>query len=114
MRIAFDVKGTLDGYNETKVRALFKALHDAGHHVVVWSNSYGYAHDMAEQLKALGFNTEADSKYSDSDAEDRGNGMFDIAIEDDTSQTWLAAKKLVFVHELPDDVERFAEELTKC
>ena len=33
----------------------------------------------------------------------------DIAVEDDVSQTWLATKKLIFVHEIPSDESRFEE-----
>lgn len=111
MRIAFDVMGTLAGRNEVKVKALFKALHDLGHEVVVWSNSSSYAYDMAAKLRAEGFKTEAMTKYTDTlEAEDLE--LFDVAIEDDTSQTWLAAKRLVFVHEI-DDVDAIVRMLTK-
>lgn len=112
MRIAFDVKGTIDGPKGKFVLGLFKFLQDLGHECVVWSNSYGYAVD-AVMTHAL--NAEAMPKKGKGDFgyEDKAS-HFDIAIEDDTSQTWLAAKRFIWVHELPGamgGIKKLAEDI---
>lgn len=108
MKIAFDVKGTLDGRKEVEVRFLLKQFYDAGHEIFVWSNSFSYAVDMTEKLKTqYDIVAEPMSKFSTHD----GNEMMDLAFEDDTSQTYLAAKEIIFVHQLPEDIKEFAKQL---
>lgn len=111
MNIAFDVKGTLDGEKAAKLRDILVTLRDIGHKVYVWSNSYGYAVDMVKKLEPYlsveGESVEAISKYTRGDAKMESKTMMDIAFEDDESQTWLAAKKFVFVREIPNNFEEY-------
>jgi hypothetical protein len=100
MKIAFDVKGTIEGPKQKEVLELFSRLWTAGHEMFVWSNLESYAVDAVEKYNLP---ATAIRKYSSTDAEDRG--FMDIAIEDDPSQTWLGAKQIVFVHELPVKTE---------
>lgn len=100
MKVAFDVKGTIEGYNKETVLRLFKGLQAKGHKCVVWSNLYSYAVDA---IKDNGLtNTEAMDKMSKFDLRDRDMDPMDLAIEDDRSQTWLGAKRIIFVDELDD------------
>ena len=59
MKIAFDVQGTLSasGKRGDKVREFFNWLKDQGHDVIIWSNSHGYAKDMAQKLNHNKFQT---------------------------------------------------------
>lgn len=107
MRIAFDVKGTLDGYKKTSVRRVLKLFYDKGHDIIIWSNSYGYAKEMSESLIPYGLTTNAAAKYSMNDAKQENKPIMDAAIEDDMSQKWLAANKIVWVHDIPDTAEEF-------
>lgn len=105
MRIAFDVKGTLDGVDENRMVRLFRVLEKLGHTMIVWSSDSGFAVDV---MKKHGINGEIYTKYTKGSYEAESYGLMDVAIEDDRSQTWLAAKQIVFVHDVPDDVEAFA------
>lgn len=110
MKIAFDCKGTLIGFNEEKVLKLFHILESQGHELFVWSNSIGYAF---EAVKTHALNVGASHtmyKYTKGEAELEEIDVMDIAIEDDTSQTYLAANRFIFVHEIPDNVEEFAKQ----
>lgn len=102
-KIAFDVKGTLSGPHQDKVRRLFHFLQSQGHEMIVWSNSYAYALDI---VKELGLKAECMSKNMASDAELFENWI-DIAIEDDLTQTWLGAKRIVFINDIPEDITMF-------
>lgn len=111
MRIAFDVKGTIEGPKKQQVLHMFKAFQEAGHEVVVWSNSIFYAQSAVE-------NNDLKVEYMDKrmkgDYDFDESLFFDIAIEDDRSQTWLAAKKFLFVDEIPvnmGDVDLLIKEL---
>jgi hypothetical protein len=111
MTIAFDVKGTLEGPKGKFVLGLLLKLQEMGHECVVWSGSYGYAVDCVAKYGLE--NVRAESK-SDKWSRDEAN-FYDVAIEDDRGQTWLAAKKIVFVDELPNDpggVNRLADMIT--
>lgn len=101
MRIAFDVKGTIEGPKKKFVLALLYRLQDLGHEVIVWSNSYGYAVDAVRDnaLKA-----EATSKRGKGDYGFDDSTYVDVAVEDDTGQTWLAAKSFVWVNDIPEDM----------
>ena len=93
MKIAFDVKGTLDGPKGHIILSLLLYLQKQGHEVVVWSNVLTYA---AEFVNKHELKCEFMSKKMRSDLDER----FDWAIEDDTSQTWLDAKQFMFVDEI--------------
>lgn len=97
MKIAFDVKGTLDGPKTKFVLAMLIALQEMGHECIVWSNSYGYAVDCVRNLGLV--NVRAESK-TDKWSRDEAN-FYDVAIEDDKQQTWLAAKHFIWVDDIP-------------
>lgn len=103
MKIAFDVMGTLSGKDQNKVLHLFRTLEHMGHTMFVWSNSIQYAFDIVSQLKLAVPAERVLYKYSTFDVKkEEGLDIMDIAVEDDTSQTYLATKKFVFVHEIPE------------
>jgi threonine dehydrogenase-like Zn-dependent dehydrogenase len=97
MRIAFDVKGTLEGPKKNILLVVFAELQKRGHECVVWSNSYGYAVDA---VRDNDLNAEAMSKTTKWDVDDDQAKFVDVAIDDDSSQTWLAAKRFIWVHEI--------------
>lgn len=100
MKIAFDVKGTLDGWNEVLVLKLLRAMKAAGHEVVVWSNSAGFARDAVEKYN---LNVPYQWKQEKRDLDCAVNPeehYFDLAVEDDTRQTYLAAKEFLWVHDI--------------
>jgi len=97
-RIAFDVKGTIEGPKKALVLHIFEQLQAQGHECIVWSNLYSYAVDAIKDNNLQ--NTYAISKLSKGDCAARGEEMFDLCIEDDRSQTYLGAKKFAFVDEL--------------
>lgn len=101
MRIAFDVKGTIEGPKKALVLKLFKGLQAKGHECVVWSNSISYAADAVKDN-----NLEADFMWKKSkiDLKESGSSPFDMAVEDDRSQWWLGAEKFLFVDELNDEL----------
>lgn len=107
MKIAFDVKGTIDGPNQDKVLRLFRALQQQGHEMVVWSSRYSYATGAVAKHS---LSAEALPK-TDKWGEVAESDYMDIAI-DDEPQTWLTAKRLILVRDLPADVEAFAAALT--
>lgn len=109
MRIAFDVKGTIEGPSKAKVLQLFRALRAQGHELIVWSNSYGYAMDAVRDNT---LDCPFQSKTTKWDVDNDESQFVDLAIDDDSSQTWLAAKRFIWVHELPDDIDTFAKQLT--
>lgn len=111
MRIAFDVKGTIDGPKQKFVLGLLKMLQEQGHDITVWSNSFSYAVDAVKQH---GLNAKVQSKKSRSDMDCEEQDYFDICVEDDTSQSYLAAKRFIWVHELPSamgGIKKLAEEI---
>lgn len=95
MKIAFDVKGTLLGPKQKYVLMLLEELQGRGHEITIWSNAFPYTLDAVKvhDLK----NVTTQSKYAKSEL----TNLFDYAIEDDTNQTWLAAKKFIWVHDIP-------------
>lgn len=99
MRIAFDVKGTIDGPKGSVILEAFRRLQRLGHTCVVWSNAHSYA---TEAVEKHGLVAEAMSKKMMLDY-GSANEIFDVAIEDDRSQgRWLGAKRFVFVDEIAD------------
>jgi hypothetical protein len=97
MRIAFDVKGTLQGPKGKFVLGLLLELQKMGHECIVWSNSFGYAVDCVDKYGLK--NVRAESKSAKYDRDEAN--WYDLAIEDDVGQTWLAAKRLIFVKDIP-------------
>lgn len=108
MRIAIDVKGTLEGPRKQDLIKLIKAMQAKGHTVLIWSNSYGFAVDA---VRDNGLNCDAQSKTTKWDVSDESQ-FVDLSIDDDSSQTWLAAKRFIWVHELPSDIETLIQELS--
>jgi hypothetical protein len=102
MRIAFDVKGTIEGPKKQYVIALLNLLRDQGHEVLVWSNSYGFAQDAVQdndlgckyQLKDALFDIHGDASR-----------VVDLAIDDDSQQVWLASRRFIWVHDLPETMD---------
>jgi len=111
MNIAFDVKGTLEGHKKVEIRYTLKQLYDAGHKIYIWSNLFSYANDMAESLQMRGIECEALEKYAKNEADQWDRPMMDVAFEDDRSQSWLAAKRIICVDEVPNGAGEFAKEL---
>lgn len=102
MKIAFDVKGTIEGPRKIAILDMIRRFHVAGHDIIVWSNLYRYAVDA---VKDNNLNAEATSKQMQSDLDYDESLYVDFAIEDDHSQTWLPAKRFVWVDDLPKDEE---------
>lgn len=103
MKIAFDVKGTLDGPKGVVLLEAFMTLQSMGHECIVWSNSLGYAHDC---VKTNGLMADFCSKKMMLDYES-DDEIIDVCVEDDRSQTWLGSKQFVWVDELtmePDEI----------
>lgn len=111
MKVAFDVKGTLDGHRRVEVRSLLKYFLDQGAEITIWSNLYSYAADMADELEKYfeGVNFQVTGKYSFYDAQEQNLPVFDFCVEDDTGQWYLAAKQIVFVHTIPDKRDMYPE-----
>lgn len=104
MRIAVDVKGTLEGHKRAQILRMMLFLQDEGHEIVVWSNAYGYAVDAVKNLAETALEgIEPQDKRTKSDMDHEESRYFDIAIEDDRSQEWLAAKHFIWVDEIPTD-----------
>lgn len=109
MKIAFDILGTLQGRDSAKVVALYRALQNKGHDMHVWSSDFAMAMRVNRELK---LDATVQGKVSKSEAENEGDSYMDIAIDDDSTQTWLAAKYIVLVRDIPSkDVEAFADKL---
>ena len=111
MRIAFDVMGTIDGPAKKEVLKLFFALQALGHEMVVWSSEYGLAVRANESNRLNAKVMSKREKYSTSDTDD----YMDLAIDDDTRQTYLATHKFLYVHELPraEGIDALAQAITE-
>lgn len=108
MKIAFDVKGTIEGPKQKQVLELFWRLQEAGHEMFVWSNLFSYA---AQAIIDHGLPATAIRKNSLTEANDTAYGLMDLAIEDDRSQSYLGAIKIIFVDELESEIEFLGEYL---
>lgn len=111
MKIACDVKGTLEGPKKKQVLKMLDLFHRAGYEVTVWSNLFSYAVDA---VKENNLRAEVMTKKSKSDMENDGMALFNFAIEDDKQQWYLGATKIIYVDEIPEeltDVELFVQEL---
>ena len=113
MRIAFDVKGTLEGGNYSgRAMNLLLLLHKAGHEVIIWSSVLSYAYRTTVRInQAYGITLDCYSKYGEYEREEKNLPIIDFAVEDDTSQDYLAAKNFVWVHNIPENVEELAQSL---
>ena len=103
MKLAVDVKGTLEGPKKQQILKIIGLFMNAGYEITIWSNLYSYAVDamMKNNLKA-----DVDQKRSKSDYpfDNDESKFFDFAIEDDRQQKWLATKKFIFVDDIPEDM----------
>lgn len=109
MKIAVDVKGTLEGYKKPQILRMIELFQKAGHTVVVWSNLYSYAVDAVRDNNLQNIESTSKSGKGDYGFEGDESKFYDLAIEDDHSQTWLAAKRFIFVDEIPNTVEQIEE-----
>ena len=104
-KIAVDVKGTLEGPRRAQIIQMIRMLLAQGHDVQIWS--FGLGAQGAYRLKAAtGIDLEWDDKFSKHDAQEQGRDLFDVAIEDDRSQIYLAAKKFIWVDLIPTEPEK--------
>lgn len=109
MLIAVDVLGTLKGPRSFDIRKMIRVFQEAGHEVIVWSSEYSLARMAVEEF---GLNCTYHQKWSQADVRAERERQVDIAIDDDTYQTYLGAKKFVYVHEIPrENPGAFAKEL---
>jgi len=112
MKVAFDVKGTLEGHR--KVLALYLWFESKGCEMIIWSSVYSYAVDCARELKLDG---EVMSKREKSDFFDDDNSKYDVNIavddrdfsvfSDGKTVSWLACNHLIKVNEIPSDLSKF-------
>jgi hypothetical protein len=100
MRIAIDVKGTIEGPKKKAILSILHMLQALGHEVIVWSNMYSYATDAIRDNKLT---CEASPKRDKGDYDHDESQYFDIAIDDDTKQDYLAAKHFIWVKDIPED-----------
>jgi hypothetical protein len=102
MKIAVDVKGTIEGPKQKQILTMIQALQQRGHEVVVWSNLYQFATDA---VRKHNLSCQAMEKLTLMDVVNDGMGPMDLAIDDDSSQNWLASKRFLWVHQLPMSLE---------
>lgn len=113
MKVACDVKGTLEGSKKKQVLKLLELFAKAGYEITVWSNLYSYAVDAVRDNNLRADSDQKKGKF-DYPYSDDESLHFNFAIEDDRSQTWLAAKQMIWVDQIPEDmaaVELFFREL---
>lgn len=103
MKIAFDVKGTLVGPKGVIIRYILSQLKLKGHQITVWSNLYSYATEFVSDYGLE--DVEANYKFSKSDVDNEQDKFFDVAFEDDRDQGYLASKLIIFVGDVPTDLE---------
>jgi len=103
MKIASDVKGTIEGSKKKQVLKILDLFSRAGYQITVWSNLYSYAIDA---VKDNNLKAEVMSKRMKMDFDYDETQYFDFAIEDDYRQDYLAAKKFIWVNDIPDDMEQ--------
>lgn len=111
MKIACDVKGTLEGYKKQQVLRLLELFSKAGYDIYIWSNLYSYAVDARRNNN---LDAEVRDKMTKGDLNFDESKYFNYAIEDDRSQNYLPAKNFIWVDEIPEDmaaVDLFFKEL---
>lgn len=96
MKVAFDVKGTLDG-GGNRVMRLLEILKQRGHEITIWSSVYSYAAKWSEILELP-----ATEKYSLFQAKRDEKPVFDVAVEDDYTTDYLATRSYAWVDQIPD------------
>jgi hypothetical protein len=95
MKIAIDVKGTLEGPKGEIIAEAAAVLKERGHEITVWSSLLSYAY---EWVKGAGEFYEISGKKWRRDVEPEE--FYDVAIEDDENLgEILAANKVIYVHE---------------
>ena len=97
MKIAFDCLGTLTGSHGPALAEAIVKLQSLGHECVIWSSLYSYTIDMKNKYA---LECETMSKRSKHEMADYEMDLFDIAVDDDRGQTYLGAKKFVYVDEI--------------
>lgn len=97
MRIAFDCLGTLMGSHGPALAEAIVKLQALGHECTIWSSMYSYTIEMKNKY---GLQIETMSKMSRYELQERGLEIFDVAVDDDRSQTYLGAKTFVYVDEI--------------
>jgi len=117
MRVAFDVKGTLEGGGQ-KVHDLFKWFESKGCEMIIWSSFYDYA-EKAQQN--LGYKAEVMSKnaaLNGKDLELKPDYNMDVAIddrdfiergEDGQLLSFLACNFMIAVKDIPEDPAEFED-----
>lgn len=111
MKIAFDVKGTLDGHKKVEIRHILRELYAAGHEIYIWSSLFSYAVKEVKYWEQRDVKCEALDKYSTYEAKERNMPIMDVAFEDDRTQYYLAVKRMIFVDEVPNNAAEFANAL---
>jgi hypothetical protein len=110
MKIACDVLGTIEGDKQASVLRILQSLISAGHEVVIWSSEYSLASEAVKKHRLTNLDGTPllyMEKYSTMDVRNQGMPMFDLALEDQQSQTsYLASKFFLMVHEIPYNTER--------
>jgi hypothetical protein len=104
LKIAFDCSGTLTGRDEKKVVALYKWFQSKGCEMFIWSNLYSYT-TLAKNAHNL--EGECLSKYGAHDWMDVDKDWMDICVDDDSSQTWLKAHRMICVNDIPSNEGEF-------
>lgn len=97
MRIAFDCLGTLMGSHGPALAEAIVKLQALGHECVIWSSLYSYTIEMKNKY---GLNCDTMDKKSKYDMANYEMELFDVAVDDDRSQTYLGAKTFVYVDEI--------------
>lgn len=105
MRIAFDVLGTLKGYKGPALAEAFKKLQALGHECVIWSSEYS----MTVEIKKHYGLENCQCMQKESKAEYNKDEMFDVAVEDQRSQTYLNTRAFAFVDELRSNPDLMVE-----
>lgn len=105
-KVAFDVQGTLKGYNSAKVVQLFKFLEARGHELTIWSwGGVGMAMDAKQEL---GLRAGCSKKFGPSyDTKDLKTPTFDVCVDDEPQDAarLLDARKVIDVATIPEKLE---------
>lgn len=106
LNVIFDVRGTLVGRKEETVHRLFKMFEQKGHTVSIWTN--GMFSDVPQEFQKYPIFRKHNMAFG-RELIDNGNdpatSIFDIAVDDDTNQNYLAAHEFIWVHDIPTDAD---------
>lgn len=97
MKVAFDVKGTLEGLKGPIIIEILDRLASAGVETFVWSSLLSYAVDFVNEKDVDAFPI---SKLAKRDLEYDESQYMDFCIEDDRQSEYLASKTIIFVDEI--------------